>query len=152
MNDILEELEKVMILRPGNGGCDVNVYAIEYPVTYGLLDRLKREIVNLRITAKWVNAGLPIYSYDPATDSMRRDQGLAGTFNTTSPNAGRWQQVFGSPPVSATMIYTGMQQKALATQAVEKAVDLAAQEGKEPPTEDEKDRLWNLIKAAVEGS
>jgi hypothetical protein len=49
---------------------------------------------------------------------------------------------------SMTMIYTEAQQQALANAAVQQAEAKAEQ----PLSEEEKDRLWNLIKAAVEGS
>jgi hypothetical protein len=53
-SDVLEDLKDVMHnnmrsnMRPGTADSDVNVYAIEYPVTYGLLVRLKKEIERLR--------------------------------------------------------------------------------------------------------
>lgn len=48
--DVLEDLEDVMNnnMRPGTGDSDVNVFAIEYPVPYGLLVRVKKEIERLR--------------------------------------------------------------------------------------------------------
>lgn len=51
--DVLEDLKDVMHnnMRPGTSDSDVNVYAIEYPVTYGLLRRLQLEIERLRAGA-----------------------------------------------------------------------------------------------------
>jgi hypothetical protein len=112
--DLLEELDQVMQLRPGTSDSDVNVYAIEYPVTYGLLTRIRKEIEDLRTTIKWVNAGLPTYSYNPATDSFEPDQKKSDACHL--------------PPYTPTVTPL------------------------EPSPEDEKDRLWNLVKSSVEGT
>jgi hypothetical protein len=53
--------------------------------------------------------------------------------------------------VAATMVYTASQQQALAGAAVQKAIMAAEEKGEAPPTQDEKDRLWDLIKSSVEG-
>jgi hypothetical protein len=58
-----------------------------------------------------------------------------------------WQM----PQVSATMIYSEMDKNRLADQAVERAVEQAAAKDEPPPTVEEKDRLWDLIKSSVEG-
>ncbi len=52
--------------------------------------------------------------------------------------------------VSQTMIYTELQKKQLADQAIEKAANEAKSKGF-VLDEAEKERLWNLVKAAVEG-
>jgi hypothetical protein len=59
-----------------------------------------------------------------------------------------WQHL---PQVSATWVYTEQQQKALADAAVQKVMEVAAKEDKPPPAQDEKDRLWDLVKSSVEG-
>lgn len=50
MHDVLEDLNELLTkqMRPGTADSDVNVFAIEYPVPYGLLIRLHDEIVKLR--------------------------------------------------------------------------------------------------------
>jgi hypothetical protein len=60
-----------------------------------------------------------------------------------------WQQI--PTGVSPTMIYTKQQQKALADAAVQTVLEAAAKEDKPPPAQDEKDRLWDLVKSSVEG-
>ncbi len=48
--DVLEQLDEVMQnnMRPGTANSDINVFAIEYPVPYGLLHLIKKEIIELR--------------------------------------------------------------------------------------------------------
>ncbi len=52
--------------------------------------------------------------------------------------------------LSQTMIYTELQKKQLADEAVAKA-EIAAKIENKPLDEAEKERLWNLVKGAVEG-
>ncbi len=48
--DVLLVLDRIMEsnMRPGTADSDVNVFAIEYPVPYGFLWRLRNEIIELR--------------------------------------------------------------------------------------------------------
>lgn len=51
--------------------------------------------------------------------------------------------------ISETMIYTDFEGKSLASRAVEKAEDKAIETG-QPLSEEEKERLWKLIRMAAE--
>lgn len=53
--------------------------------------------------------------------------------------------------IAQTMIYSEMDKNRLADQAVERAMEQAAAKDEPPPTVEEKDRLWDLIKSSVEG-
>ena len=48
--DVLEELNEAMLnqMRPGTANSDINVFDLDYPIKYGLLVRLRNEIVRLR--------------------------------------------------------------------------------------------------------
>ena len=48
--DVLEKLDDAIhnTKLPGSADSDINVFAIEYPIRYGILDELRREIVRLR--------------------------------------------------------------------------------------------------------
>lgn len=124
------------------------------------------EITGLRFDLRWYkDKWNQLPAATPATYSLATDWGMytgspvttgigaQTTTNTPMPYTsypttagGLWQV-----QASQTMIYSEMDKNRLADQAVERAMEQAAAKDEPPPTVDEKDRLWDLIKSSVEG-
>lgn len=70
--DVLELLKEAMDRsRPGTANSDVNVFAIEYPIPYFILDGLKKEIERLRSLAGAVTDGP---SFAEIRDSLAKEK------------------------------------------------------------------------------
>lgn len=108
-------------------------------------------------TQTTANTPLPYTTYPAPTTAAPTSLGGLYGLQPVPTTLGGWNQIPGSfagwqqIPVSQTMIYSEMDKKILADKAVAEAVDTAVLNGEPPPTVEEKDRLWDLIKSSVEG-
>lgn len=135
--DIVEQLQKIAGIKDATS---IPPEYLDNAVFLGVIKDAVREIQVLRLqAAQWV--------YPTTTTTANTYTGYYPTYYPTTAGGG-WVQ----SPVSATMIYTEGQQQALANQAVAGAEAKAVEKGEAPPTQDEKDRLWDLIKGSVEGT
>ncbi len=143
MKDIVERLQMVADIKDASS---IPPEFLDNTVFLQIMKDAIREIQDLRFNLNSYRSYQQMAAYTPTVTAP------AIVTTNTPPWVTQYEQYLMNPtPVSATMIYTEMQQKALAGAAVDKRVNEAAKNGEPTPAQDEKDRLWDLIKSSVEG-
>jgi len=143
--DIIERLQQVADIKDASS---IPPEFLDNTVFLQIMKDAIAEIKNLRFNVQSYQhyQRMALYQATPTTTTTTNTMPYTTTTVPTTISPVDWQM-----PVSATMIYTEMEQKALADKAVEAVVAEAAKNLEPAPAQDEKDRLWDLVKSSVEG-